>query len=152
MIPSFKSFSQLLNVFIFFSIAGMDSCTLCNGGYFSTAGSQTCSMCPLHSTSAMNSSKCSCNAGYTTKNVNDSLTCDICAGGSYSQLGLECLSCAANFYSTSGAISCSKCPPNSFSYKQSQSCVCKSGFSQEGFGKELVCKPCASGSYLSKSK
>lgn len=96
---------------------GATACAVCPVNTFAGSfGSTTCDACPAGRQSGLAAESCNyCLAGeYETLDEGGNRTCIPCANGTYSPLGLYCLSCGAG-YATADAISCAVCGSGSFS-------------------------------------
>ena len=91
------------------------------------------------------SSNKSCEPGFY---INDD-SCVPCPGGYYSdeEDSEKCYPCLAGTYSKTASSSCKKCPPGSFSPKNSNICLpCPAGTHMKKEGKE-ACIPCLAGKF-----
>ena len=105
-----------------FSTGGQTECTACEAGSYAPTGTTTCVTCKVGTWANASASACTaCSAGkYSTSPASSSSTvCTPCAAGTYSTSvgssnATDCMSCAAGGSSMAGAVSCSKCPANTF--------------------------------------
>ena len=134
---------------------GSAACVLCPGGSYSDAeGSRACTECkagmrsPAGSTSPANCTG-SCSAGYIHTTLNDTVLCEECAAGTYSQQGaVECSECSAGESSVLGSAACSPCSPGTFSnVTGSSSCEACSPGSVTNSSGSSNCTPCPENTY-----
>jgi len=137
---------------------GSAACATCDTGKFSTAVARTdvatCQTCPSNSNTVGGghdaAGDCTCNAGYTGA---DGTWCDPCVRGKFKSItgSSDCLSCAANKYSTVlGSVggTCTDCPTNTNAPEASSSpaaCTCNAG--SWGGGGTIACTLCGAGKY-----